>query len=533
MGRLVGNDLAKWIDLQTVPYTSRFSRLLVFKGGDGLAVFRVAYEQPLEESLVLKGIRPVVNGELLQWVSADEYGVYASCGGRLVVAGDSVFAFGFPPGSGLDGTDSTGRAVHWEIDSDGCADLGLGSIGDDITYVVADEDSRTESWMGHCPNVAEAWDSLVRFCWWVLGVNTLVLAAPDGDITAVVPSKIGYVGLWQWDAYFIATGLRHGDPGLAKQQLLAAFAYQLPDGQLPDVVFDGGVLASSDDLPLADLENLRALGSPSLGSRSVPLTKPPLAALAVEKLAEFDFGASKDFCDALLRNHHWWFTRSDIGGVPVYLHPYSSGLDDSPIFDHSRLLVSPDLLSYLIVSDRILARHLMRIGCEQAAEVCLARAAYCREQLLMLWDEELGYFVALDEDSQRVKVETCVSLMPLLVDDLPLSIYESLVDKLSNPSKFHASFSIPTVALGEADFSEDRMWRGPVWININWLIAEGLRANGFGDQAEKLMRGSLEMLLSSGPCEYFRPDNGARPSRATTMFGWSAALAIDMAVSLS
>lgn len=33
----------------------------------------------------------------------------------------------------------------------------------------------------------------------------------------MVPSKIGYVGLWQWDAYFIAVGLRHGDPDLARE----------------------------------------------------------------------------------------------------------------------------------------------------------------------------------------------------------------------------------------------------------------------------------------------------------------------------
>ncbi|WP_413926318.1 MGH1-like glycoside hydrolase domain-containing protein, partial [Mycobacterium tuberculosis] len=62
-----------------------------------------------------------------------------------------------------------------------------------------------------------------------------------------MPSKIGYVGLWQWDAYFIAVGVRHGDPELAREQLDLAFRFASADGQLPDVVHERGVLATSDD----------------------------------------------------------------------------------------------------------------------------------------------------------------------------------------------------------------------------------------------------------------------------------------------
>ena len=61
---------------------------------------------------------------------------------------------------------------------------------------------------------------MTAFCWWVLGANIVELPAL-GRARAVVPSKIGYVGLWQWDAYFIAVGLRHGDPELAREQLRA------------------------------------------------------------------------------------------------------------------------------------------------------------------------------------------------------------------------------------------------------------------------------------------------------------------------
>ena len=102
-----------------------------------------------------------------------------------------------------------------------------------------------------------------------------------------MPSKIGYVGLWQWDAYFIAVGLRHGDPELAREQLELAFRFPSADGQLPDVVHEHGVLATSDDLPPGDRENLRRAGSAIADpSAPVPLTKPPLAAWALAKVLE-------------------------------------------------------------------------------------------------------------------------------------------------------------------------------------------------------------------------------------------------------
>jgi hypothetical protein len=36
-----------------------------------------------------------------------------------------------------------------------------------------------------------------------------------------------------------------------------------------------------------------------------------------------------------------------------------------------------------------------------------------------------------------------------------------------------------------------------------------------------------------GPHEYFNPETGDRARTATTSFGWSAALFVDLAVSLS
>ena len=87
-------------------------------------------------------------------------------------------------------------------------------------------------WTGSpsCPRVRADLQQMTAFCWWVLGANIVELPAL-GRARAVVPSKIGYVGLWQWDAYFIAVGLRHGDPELAREQLAARLP--LPERRRP------------------------------------------------------------------------------------------------------------------------------------------------------------------------------------------------------------------------------------------------------------------------------------------------------------
>ncbi|WP_353065538.1 MGH1-like glycoside hydrolase domain-containing protein [Arcanobacterium hippocoleae] len=111
-------------------------------------------------------------------------------------------------------------------------------------------DTYVREWMEKSPRVLTCRQEMTDFCWWVLGANQIALKIGENATmrTIVVPSMLGYVGLWQWDAYFIALGLQHGDIELAIAQLEIAFSPE-PDGQLPDVVHEKGRLASSLDLP--------------------------------------------------------------------------------------------------------------------------------------------------------------------------------------------------------------------------------------------------------------------------------------------
>lgn len=405
-----------------------------------------------------------------------------------------------------------------------------------------------DEWFAKCPLVRDDLQEMAAFCWWVLGANIVELPSL-GDARAIVPSKIGYVGLWQWDAYFIAVGLRHGDPELAREQLSIAFRFPSADGQLPDVVHELGVLATSDDLPESDRANLRRAGSQIADPGApVPLTKPPLAAWALRTV--LDAADDPEFARAqlprVIASQDWWFAGSDLDhdGMPEYGHPYSSGLDDSPIFDGPLPTAAPDLGAYLVRQDLEIAALLERYEPGVDTTRFRERAARTQELLLRMWSAEEGRFLAFGGGAipgasggplgEELRSDTVVGLMPLLTGTLPATIAESLRAAVDDPSRFALEYGLPTVAASDPDFSPERMWRGPVWVNTSMLVAEGLEASGWPERARELREKTVALVIhGGGPHEYFNPRTGFKADRATTAFGWSAALFIDLAVRLS
>jgi glycogen debranching enzyme len=75
-------------------------------------------------------------------------------------------------------------------------------------------------------------------------------------------------------------------------------------------------------------------------------------------------------------------------------------------------------------------------------------------------------------------------------------------------------------------YSPVQYWRGPVWININWLLMHGLKQYGFDEHAERLRRAIVELCKEGGSYEYFDPSSGM--GHGSDLFSWTAALLIDV-----
>ena len=532
------------LDLVSAPFTLPRSRVLVFRAddGDGVRLHTSEYERRLSECRVLDALTVVdAGGEVLSVSAVHPARVTFGGVATLTFADPSMLSIGGDPGSRVrlrrpDGRveeHPLGAGLRLRIAADRAVSV---DRGDHAAALAATEEIWAD-WFAKCPTVRADLQEMAAFCWWVLGANIVELPSLGGA-RAIVPSKIGYVGLWQWDAYFIAVGLRHGDPELAREQLDIAFRFPQADGQLPDVVHELGVLATSDDLPESDRANLRRAGSQIADpSAPVPLTKPPLAAWALRKVLESEDAPdyARTQLARIVRSQDWWFSASDLDhdGMPEYGHPYSSGLDDSPIFDGPLPTAAPDLGAYLVRQDRELASLIETY--EPAADVARfrERAATTQDLLLRMWDPERGRFLAFGGGEAQAS-DTVVGLMPLLTGTLPAAIAETLRAGVDDPERFALPLGLPTVAASDPDFSDERMWRGPVWVNTSMLVAEGLEASGYPEQARQLREQTVALVMhGGGPHEYFNPHTGQKARTATTAFGWSAALFIDLAVTLS
>jgi glycogen debranching enzyme len=264
------------------------------------------------------------------------------------------------------------------------------------------------------------------------------------------------------------------------------------------------------------------------------VTKPPLMAWAAlllyEKSGNLDFLA--EIFQPVTRWNEWWTTYNrNANGLCEYRHPFSSGLDDNPLWDQGMPVASPDLNSYLIVEFDSLAQIADLIGEHESAE----RFRALSESLLNatiehLWDDEGGIFRAL-YDGKQLATLTPLSLLPLHTGRLPAPITERLATQVTNESLFWTPHPLSTVAVSDAAFEPLQMWRGPVWINMNYFVVEALKRNGLHEQAAELRRRTLALVMRHDDIyEYYDPITGERPPKAAPMFGWSAALFIELAI---
>ena len=382
--------------------------------------------------------------------------------------------------------------------------------------IQAAAEARWRKWFDKVPPVAEKYRRTYAYAWWIMGNN---LISPLGRVAyeAMLPSKIHYVGLWLWDSAMHALAYRHVDPELARNQLRAMLACQLDDGMLPDAVYDEGVISEISHPIRAEV------------------TKPPILAWAALKLHETDpdIDFLKEIYVPLVSWNAWWFSMNDddVDGIAQYNHPYSSGLDDSPLWDYGMPVESPDLNTYLCVQMGSLALMAERLGMDAEGAMWRRRATSIVDRMVShFWDEEAGFFWATHQH-EPIRVKTPFNLYPLWTGQLSDEIRDRLIEHLTNPDEFWNEYVIPTVARDDGHFDPATMWRGPVWVNINYFFIEALQQVGETELAKQLRAKTLDLIGSHDSIyEYYHANTGEPPETAADTFGWTAAVFIDLAI---
>jgi len=421
------------------------------------------------------------------------------------------------------GTDNQSVHLHMDGSEGGKAlllnitpRLGFNRYIPEVGKVLEDAAQRWHEWFANAPQVEAEYQAQYYYAWWIMRAG-LISTRFYTTREAMTPSMIHYVGVWQWDAYFHALAYRHVEKHLAHDQIRIVLDHQREDGMIPDAVHDEGTVTRLDFPVVADV------------------TKPPLLAWAAYKLYEED--RDREFLDEIyepiVRCNNWWFEKNDVdgNGLCEYQHPFSSGLDDNPLWDEGMPVESPDLNTYLYLQQEALAKIAGVIGNEKDAEMWRGRAqALARRMIDLAWDADSGLFWA-SRNGSRVNVRTPFNLFPLITGQMPPDISDRLVAHLTDERQFWSRYPVPTVAMDDPKYDPNQMWRGPTWVNVNYLLIEGLQRSGYSDLARELRRRTLDLIgCRDDIYEYYHPISGENPPNAASMFGWSSAVFIDLAI---
>lgn len=144
-----------------------------------------------------------------------------------------------------------------------------------------------------------------------------------------------------------------------------------------------------------------------------------------------------------------------------------------------------------------------------------------------LWDTYTSQYYSRNFITHELLKEPSVaSLMPLYAGTISKEKADHLVKTLENKHLYGPEYPIPSVPINSPWFNEKDYWQGPTWINMNWLIIDGLKRYGYISHAEALKEVTLELVGQFGCYEYYSPLTGH--PEGSPNFSWTAALVLDL-----
>ncbi len=206
--------------------------------------------------------------------------------------------------------------------------------------------------------------------------------------------------------------------------------------------------------------------------------------------------------------------------------------DEAAIRAECPFLVQDPLFNAVLArADEALAELARALGEDpgEALEWAEATRRALREKL---WHPEHRIFDAWDLVADRpIEVDTAAGFLPLYAGAPTPEQARALYERLNTASfcGLHQGncFTIPNFDTQQEGFARENYWRGPVWINVNWMLAQGLRRYGYTLKADSVEKDLLQLPIRFGFREYYDSFDGT--GYGAEGFSWTAALFIDLA----
>ena len=390
-----------------------------------------------------------------------------------------------------------------------------------------------------------------------------------------------YPAQWNWDSAFIALGYSYFNLNYALKEITTLLDGQWKDGMVPHILFHN---PNTNYYP-----NYTAWNCGNK-IRSSGITQPPILATILKlildknKISNKQTKEIKKIVKKIIRFHEWFIKFRDPNktGLVSILHPWESGYDNSPIWDEpmakvtieknlkykraDNKLIKPDQRPLNIDYDRYVSiknnlrkkkynpkeifksslfnvvdvgfnslflkanKDLIQISNKFNIETSKISnyVKVTEKNILKLYDKKKGIFFSKDiRNNKKIYIPSITNYFILFADLDNDFINNKLIKNLKNHNKNNKYF-FSSIKPSHNSFEEKRYWRGPVWINCNWFIYQGLKNKDlkFSNYVKKK---TIKLLEKSKFYEYFSCKNG-QPMGAKN-FSWSASLYLDFKIS--
>lgn len=362
--------------------------------------------------------------------------------------------------------------------------------------------------------------------------------SPEGLIHHrwTTPDRWPHRDLWLWDSVFHALGWRHLDKQVARDALQAVFDGQHSDGCIPHQL------------------------SPVKSSN---VTQPPLLAFGVQQVmgSAPDVSWLRDCYPKLARYLAWDFKQrmgeDELAHWFIDTDPLSrsgeSGMDNSPRFDGATRLYAVDFNAFLSLECAVMAEFARTLKLDEDAATWQRKHEVLNRTInALLWNEEAGFYFDYDPATKKQTGVFAVSgFLPLLCGAVDAHNVDRLLQQMRDPRKFGTPVPLPSAVVRVETANRGDMWRGPMWVNTNWLVALGLERTGRPKEAARLRESTMAEIerryLERGTLFEFYDENGVLPPdklprkgrndpsspmhQAIHDYGWTCTLYADLVYS--
>jgi hypothetical protein len=367
------------------------------------------------------------------------------------------------------------------------------------------------------------------------GAARVLEQAWQDDVGYCRPHRRNYPHLWMWDSCFHAIAWAALGDARALRELDSVFSGQRPDGFLPHMRY------GRRTKPRGPIPGVSSF------------TQPPVYARALRAAAQAGLAPPAALIDRARRALESLWRDRLRDGLLVVVHPWETGLDDSPRWDSwvgasawqrrrwtrsdaelvdatvfaddgravdsRRFVVASASFNAIAADAALLLGDLAADDAWRARGRELAAAVDAR-----CWDPREAMWRDIDYlgDNDSVRTPTADGVLPALVTPNGERALAAL-SQLGEGGRFFAPYGPAFVPPSHPAYRPDRYWRGPAWPQLNYLYERAALAAGAGDLARDIAQRSRAAVLRARFSEYWNPENGkglgARPQT------WSAVVA--------